>query len=275
VNGLLHVRVHLDHVLVKLRVLAHHDLRIPSGSDENGFDTALQRRGEAVGDLQADEEGVGDDDGSELALRVVGWVGEDEVEVGEAVEVTVSWVVILLDGNDNLQSADVGHEGRAHGEDGTGQALVDESVHSAVLDHGPGCLSALDVALAVEGHVAESVAVDELHSPFEDTNEAAQDAETNLADHVTIASCLVASHRAELAQELNDGHDERAKGDAAKAVGKSTASGAASGTLGRVVRAEVPCSIDTRDNDMRGVLDPFRDPVGGERDEDEQSNDGT
>jgi hypothetical protein len=85
VNGLLHVRVHLDHVLVKLRVLAHHDLRIPSGSDENGLDAALQRRGEAVGDLQADEEGVRDDDGSELALRVVGWIGEDEVEVGEAV----------------------------------------------------------------------------------------------------------------------------------------------------------------------------------------------
>jgi hypothetical protein len=85
VNGLLDVRVHLDHVLVQLRVLAHHDLRIPRGSNENGLDTALQRRGEAVGDLQADEEGIGDDDGSELALRVVGWVCEDEVQVGEAV----------------------------------------------------------------------------------------------------------------------------------------------------------------------------------------------
>jgi hypothetical protein len=85
VNGLLDVRVHLDHVLVQLWVLAHHDLRIPRGSNENGLNTALQRRGEAIGDLQADEEGICDDDGSELALRIVGWVCEDEVEVCEAV----------------------------------------------------------------------------------------------------------------------------------------------------------------------------------------------
>jgi hypothetical protein len=174
----------------------------------------------------------------------------------------------LLGGNGHLQSADVGHKGRAHGKDGTGQALVDQSVHSAVFDHGPGCFGALDVALAVQRHVAESVTVDELHSPLEDPNKTTQDAEANLADNVAVASCLVASHGTELAQELDDGHDERAKGDAAKAVGKSTTSGAASSTFGRVVRAEVPCSIDTRDNDMSGVLDPFRDPVGGERDED-------
>ena len=85
-NGLLDMRVHLNHVLVQLRVLAHHDLGIPGSSHENGLDTALQRRGEAVGDLQADEESVRDDDGGESAVGVVAWVGEDEVEVGEAVE---------------------------------------------------------------------------------------------------------------------------------------------------------------------------------------------
>jgi hypothetical protein len=85
VNGLLDVRVHLDHVLVQLRVLAHHDLGIPRGSHENGLDAALQRCGEAVGDLQADEESVRDDDGRVSAVAVVGWAGEDEVEVGEAV----------------------------------------------------------------------------------------------------------------------------------------------------------------------------------------------
>jgi hypothetical protein len=36
--------------------------------------------------LQTDEESIGHDDGSESAVGVVGWVGEDEVEVGEAVE---------------------------------------------------------------------------------------------------------------------------------------------------------------------------------------------
>lgn len=97
VNSLLHVRVNLDHVLVQLRVLAHHDLRIPCGSHENGLDTTLQRCGEAVGDLKTNEEGIGDDDRSESAVGVVGWVGEDEVEVGKAVEgETVSCVVIFI-----------------------------------------------------------------------------------------------------------------------------------------------------------------------------------
>ena len=82
-DSLLHVRVDLDHVLVQLRVLAHHDLRIPGGSDKDCLDTRLQRCCEAVRDLQADEESVGDDDGGETAIAVVGWIGEDEVEVGE------------------------------------------------------------------------------------------------------------------------------------------------------------------------------------------------
>jgi hypothetical protein len=84
VNSLLNMRIHLNHILVQLRVLAHHNLRIPRGSHENGLDTALQRRGEAIGDLQADEESVRDDDGGESPVGVVAGVGEDEVEVGEA-----------------------------------------------------------------------------------------------------------------------------------------------------------------------------------------------
>lgn len=84
VNSLLHLRVDLNHLLVELRVLAHENLGIPSGGDEDGVDAARQRRREAVGDLQADEEGVGNDDGGESAVGVVGWVGEDEVEECEA-----------------------------------------------------------------------------------------------------------------------------------------------------------------------------------------------
>jgi hypothetical protein len=86
VNSLLHLWVHPDHVLVQLRVLAHHDFGIPRGCDEDGLDTTLQWRGEAVGHLQANEEGVCHHDRSELAIAVVRRVGEDEVEVCEAVQ---------------------------------------------------------------------------------------------------------------------------------------------------------------------------------------------
>ena len=270
------MRIHFNHILIQLRVLAHHDLRIPRGSHENGLDTALQRCSEAVGDLQTDEKSVCDDDGSESAIGVVGRVGEDEVEVGEAVdwEKIVSFVVILKGRGQrrNLQCADVGYEGRAHGEDGTGQTLVDQGVHSTVFNHGPCGFRALDVALAVQRHVAEGVAVDELHGPFEDANETAENAEADLANEVSIAGCLVAGHGAELAQELDDGHNEGSEGDAAKAVGQSTTSGTARGSLGRVVWSKVPSAIDARDHDMRGTLDPFRDPVCGKGDEDQQTD---
>jgi hypothetical protein len=86
VDCLLHLRVHPDHVLIQLRVLAHHDFGIPRGCDKDGLDTTLQRRGEAVGHLQANEEGVCHHDGSEFAIAVVCWVGEDKVKVGEAGE---------------------------------------------------------------------------------------------------------------------------------------------------------------------------------------------
>jgi hypothetical protein len=175
----------------------------------------------------------------------------------------------------NLQGTDVCDKSRAHGEDGTGQALVHQRVHSTVLDHGPSRFCALDVALTVQRHVAEGIAVDELHGPLENADETAQNAESNLANNVAITSCLVAGHRAELSQELDDGDNERSKGDAAKAVGEGTASGTASGALGWVARVEVPCAEDSRDDDMCGILDPLGNPVGGESDEDEQANDST
>jgi hypothetical protein len=269
------MRIHLNHILVQLRVLAHHNLRIPRSSHKDSLNTALQRRGEAVGDLQTDEESVRNDDGGESAVGVVARVGEDEVEVGEAVEggILLATSRSLSRGVEgNLQGTDVGYEGGTHGEDGTGQTLVDQRVHSTVLNHGPCGLCTLDVALAVQRHVAEGVAVDELHGPFKNANETAENAEADLAK-IAITGCLVAGHGAELAQELNDGDDERAKGDAAEAVGEGAASGTTGGSLGWVVRAEVPCAEHTRDDDMSGILDPFGDPVGGEGDEDEQTND--
>lgn len=83
-NSLLHLRINPDHILIQLRVLAHEHLGIPRGRDENRIDPARQRGGEAVGDLQADEESVRDDHGREFAVGVVGRVREDEVEEGEA-----------------------------------------------------------------------------------------------------------------------------------------------------------------------------------------------
>jgi len=96
VNSLLDMRVHLDHVLVQLWVLAHHNLRIPCGGHEDGLNTTLQRCGEAVGDLETNEEGVGNHNRSEGAVAVVGRVGKDKVEVGEAVKWKLLATCVIL-----------------------------------------------------------------------------------------------------------------------------------------------------------------------------------
>jgi hypothetical protein len=90
-------------------VIAPHDLGVPTGSDKDGLDTAGDGCGEDVCDLEADEERKGQDDGGVLAVVVVGWVGEVEVEVGQ-------------------EGAGVCDEEGAEGKDGSDEAVLGKLV---------------------------------------------------------------------------------------------------------------------------------------------------
>lgn len=121
--------------------------------------------------LQANEEGVCNDHRRELAVLVVCWVCEFEVQKGH-------------------ECAGVCDEGGAHGQDRTDQAFVDKGVDTAIFDESttrsaqhPGCtntkvdvlpsgLRTLDIALAVQRHVAEGIAINELYRPIQQPNEA-------------------------------------------------------------------------------------------------------
>ena len=72
---------------------------IPRHSNKQGINPTTNRSKDDTADLQADQEGKGEDDGGEGAVGVVGRVGELEVEVGE-------------------EGAEVGCRCRGHGEDG-------------------------------------------------------------------------------------------------------------------------------------------------------------
>lgn len=82
-NDLLNLGIHSAHLLVKLRVVAPHDLRIPTGSNKDGLDTARNRGRKDVGDLESDEERERHDDCCVLTVTVVRGVGEVQVEVGQ------------------------------------------------------------------------------------------------------------------------------------------------------------------------------------------------
>lgn len=90
-------------------------LWVPGHGNKDRVNAARQRNSEAVRDLKTDQEGVRNDDGCKVAITIVGWVGEDEVEVGH-------------------QCAHEGDKGGAHCEDWSDQALVDEGIDAAVLD---------------------------------------------------------------------------------------------------------------------------------------------
>ena len=114
--SLLHMRINLDHLPIKLPMIPHQHLGIPRHGHKQRVNPTRNRRRKDIGNLQTYNKRKGDDDGGELAVGVVGRVGEDEVEVGE-------------------QGAGVGDEGGAHGEDGADEAFVDEGVDAAVFYH--------------------------------------------------------------------------------------------------------------------------------------------
>ena len=83
----------------------------------------------------------------------------------------------------------------------------------------------------------------------------------------------------ELADEINYGDDQRAKRDGAETVGHGAAEGAScgagrnGGVTGCLAGAEEPGAVDAGDGGVDCVFEPFRNPVGGEGDEDDETDD--
>ena len=114
-DGLLHTRVYLDHLLVQFWVIVDHGSRVECRSNKDGVNSARNWRDKDLADLQPDNESKCDDDGSELAVAIVARRCEYQVQVCE-------------------ESASISHKSGAHGQHRTDQAFVDEGVDAAVFD---------------------------------------------------------------------------------------------------------------------------------------------
>lgn len=95
-NHLLNPRIHANHSIIKIRMVAHEDVGIPRSSHEDGIDSAPNWRHEDLADLEPDKEGKCHDDGGELAAFIICRVGELQIEEGE-------------------EGAEVSYKGGAHG----------------------------------------------------------------------------------------------------------------------------------------------------------------
>lgn len=251
-NGLLYLRVYSDHLLVQFRVLRHQDLRVPGGRHEYCVDATAERCGEDVADLQSDQKGESNNHRREITIRIVSRVGEGEVEIGH-------------------QRAGIAYEGCTHAEHRANETFIDKGIDSTLLDHVPCGLCCGYVCLSVQGNVGEGVAIQELNSPIQNPNQTTQDAKQDGGNNVALGGFVLSSNRADLAQEVDDGHNQTAETDAAKTVGQGSFQCAASSSPRQVVRVEIPGTIHTGNGDMDRVLQPFRNPVHGKCDEDDQT----
>lgn len=120
----------MDHSVIEVRVVAHHNLWIPSHCDEDSVHAAPNWRQQDLADLQADNEGESHNHCREIPTTVVCRVGELQVQVGE-------------------QRTEVGNEDGAHGQHRADEAVLNKSVHSTVLHHRPGVLRRWYIGLSV------------------------------------------------------------------------------------------------------------------------------
>lgn len=125
VNRLLYMRIHLDHLVVKLRMFPHQYLGIPCHGYEQCIHARAEWCREDVRNLSTDQECKRNDHGRECSSRIVARLGKDDKKIGE-------------------QGAGVANKGGAHTEDGAYQALVHEGIDAAILDH-PRVLISVDL----------------------------------------------------------------------------------------------------------------------------------
>jgi hypothetical protein len=105
--------------------------------------------------------------------------------------------------------------------------------------------------------VAKGISVQELDSPFQQGQDTAKTAEDDISNDVTLLRLLVSRDLDNLSDELNNRDKQASQADGSEAVGESALGGAAGGVLGKVVWAEVPTTVDARDNGVDGVLQPL------------------
>jgi hypothetical protein len=76
-----------------------------------------------------------------------------------------------------------------------------------------------------------------------------------------------------LSEHVDDCNDQASKTNTSETVGQRASGSSAGDVLGGIVRAEVPRTVDSRNDNMDHILEELGDPIHRERDKDEQTND--
>ena len=124
--------------------------------------------------------------------------------------------------------------------------------------------------------MAECVTVDELDGPIDQSDDTAEKTETDFSDYVSLCGFLLLSYTDCLAEHIDQRHDERSKADTAETICHCATEGPACSTTGHTAwfsTAEEPRPVHACDGRVKGILDPFRDPVSRKRYKDKKTYD--
>lgn len=254
---LLDSRVNLHQLVINIRVVINHDLRIPSHRHEDGLNATTNGSHEDLADLKTNQESESHNDRGEVTIPVVRGVGELQIEIGQ-------------------QRTDIGDESRTHSQHRTHQAVLHESINSSIAHHRPSILGCGDICLSVQCDVTERVAIEKRNEPVQQRDDRSQNPNENTADQVTLSSLLSLRDRARLPQHVDERDDQTAETDTAKGVCSRATEGAPGGALGHAaggLAEEIPRTVDTSDGGVHRVLDPLTDPVHGEGHVDDEADD--
>ena len=115
--------------------------------------------------------------------------------------------------------------------------------------------------------------VNVLDEPVDDTDYAAEETVCDGPTQIALLSFLRLGDADGLTDHVDERNDQGAEADTAERVGQRTAQSASSGACGHISRAEEPRAIYAGDDGVYRIFQPFRDPVAGEGDEHQQTDD--
>ena len=199
-NTLLDLRIHSYHPRIQIRMLRHQHLRIPRCGYKHGITPAPNGCHEDLAHLQADQKRKRHHHGCVTARAVVRRLGELQIQIRQ-------------------QRAEIRDKRTPHRQNRPDQAVVHQRVDPAVLHHLPRILRGGDVRFAVERDVREGVAIDELHRPVEEGDDALEAAEREGGDDVALLRFLLLCNGDALPDHVDECDDERAERNTAERVG--------------------------------------------------------
>jgi hypothetical protein len=151
------------------------------------------------------------------------------------------------------------------------EIVIDNGIDSTALDERPGVLASRAVVLSIDGDLRKGVVIKVLGKRLDHGHAAVQAVETKDGTHVSVVRRRLGSTSDNVAERLNEGNDERAIANGAKACREGSPGRLGSGVSDRDLVLSLASRVgnghevvrrkESGHGDMNDILDDLRNPV--------------